>query len=97
MTEKRTKNVLIWKAQNKELEIKSLKQLLDVLIDIKQEGIDKEIKENLNNLFEWLKKNFPKQMELIVHLKTESKEFTPQQIRERIIRDLRVSLKNKKL
>jgi len=71
--------------------------LLDVLIDIKQEDIDNEIKGNLDNLLEWIEENFPKQMELIQHLKSESKEFTPQQIRERIARDLRVSLKNKKL
>lgn len=89
MQEKRDENVLIWKTRNEELEIKSLKQLLYLLINVNQEDIDNEIKENLNNLFKWLKNNFPGQLELIEHLKTESKEFTSQQIRERVIRDLR--------
>lgn len=80
---------LLWKTKDKKLEIKTLKELLDVLIDIKQENIDSEIKENLGNLINWLEENFPKQMELIAHLKTEGKEFTPQQIREMIARDLR--------
>lgn len=89
MIKKRAENVLIWKTQNKDIEIENLKQLLDILVNMKQEDIDTEIKENLENLLKWLEKNFPKQMELIEHLKSETKEFTPQQIRERIVRDLR--------
>lgn len=80
---------LIWKAQNKEIKINNLKKLLDVLIKIKQENIDSKINKNLNNLINWLENNFPRQLELIQHLKIESKEYTPQQIRERIVRDLR--------
>ena len=97
MIEKRAEKPLIWKTQNKKIEVEDLKELFDVLINIKQEEIDKEIKENLNALIYWLEENFPKQMGLIQHLKIESKEYTPQQIRERVIQDLRVFLKNKKL
>jgi ribosomal protein S4 len=83
---------LIWKTRDKEIKIKSLKELFDALVNIKQEDLDKEINLNItkeeNKLPEWLEANFPKQMELIAHLKN-IQEFTPQQIREQIIRDLR--------
>jgi len=82
-----------WKSGKGEKRILNLKQLLDILIDIKQENIDVEISLNFSDLLEWIEKNYPKQISLIEHLKTESKEYTHQQIRERLIRDLRESLK----
>ena len=86
------KDTLVWKTKDKEIRIRNLKELFDVLVNIRQEDIDKEINLNINKkenkLFEWLEANFPKQMELITHLKN-IEEFSPQQIREQIIRDLR--------
>jgi hypothetical protein len=82
----------VWNSKNEEFNISSLKELLNILTDINQEDIDEDIKKNIikdNRLIEWLEINFPKKIELITHLKNESKEFTPQQIRERIIRDLK--------
>jgi hypothetical protein len=83
---------LTWKTMEKELKIKSLKELFDALVNIRQEDLDKEINLNIkkeeNKLLEWLEANFPKRMGLIAHLKN-IQEFTPQQIREQIIRDLR--------
>ena len=85
-------NILTWKTKDKELKIRSLKELFDVLVNIRQEDMDIEINLNIskveNKLLEWLESNFPKQLELTAHLKY-AEEFSPQQIREQIIRDLR--------
>jgi len=78
-------NSLIWKPLNKE--IKDLKSLLKVLINIKQEDVDNEINLNLKNLTKWLEENFPRQVEIVVSIEKEG--FTPQQIREKIIRILK--------
>lgn len=78
----------LWRTKEKEIRIRNLKELLDTLINIKLENIEDEIGLNLKNLIPWLEENFPKQMELIAHLKN-TKEFTPQQIREQLARDLR--------
>jgi len=86
---KDVKTPLIWKSGKREKKILNLKQLLDILINLKQENIDKEIKDNLKNLIPWLEKNYPDKLIFTTRLKVESKEYTPQQIRERIIRDLR--------
>ncbi len=87
---------LIWKTKDKELKIRSLKELFNVLVNIKQEDIDMEINLNINKaenkLLEWIESNFPKQLELTTHLK-DTEEFSPQQIREQIIRDLRYFIK----
>jgi hypothetical protein len=86
---KDTKTPLIWISKDKESKILNLKQLLSVLMDIKQSDIDSTINKNLKNLISWLEKEFPEQIVFISRLKTESKEYTSQQIRERLIRDLR--------
>jgi biopolymer transport protein ExbB/TolQ len=80
----------IWKTKNGKIKIKSLEGLLDKLTNIKQEDIDKEINFNMeeNKLSKWIENNFPNEMELIANLK-QNKEFTPQQMRERLVRDLR--------
>lgn len=81
----------IWKTKEKELKIRSLKELLKALIDVKQEDIDEMVSLNVkdSNLLGWLEENFSEQLELIAELKENIKEFTPQQIRERLVRDLR--------
>jgi hypothetical protein len=84
-------NVLNWKSKSGVSRIENLKQLLDILVNIKIEEIDDEISINVlkdNRLLVWLENNFSKEIGLISHLKAESKEYTPQQIRERLIRDL---------
>jgi hypothetical protein len=86
---KNVKTPLIWKSRKKEKRISDLKELLDILINIKQENIDSEIKQNLNNLINWLETEFPNKLVFTTHIKVESKEYTPQQVRERIIRDLK--------
>jgi len=87
------KKPLIWRSKKGEMEIFNLKQLLDTLVDIKQEDIDRTINQNLNNLLSWLEEEYPDMLIFNAHLKVESKEYTPQQIRERLIRDLRAQLK----
>jgi hypothetical protein len=80
---------LIWKSKDKELKIKSLKELLDMLIGIKQENIDNEIDDNKDRLISWVEENFSEKFELIAELKSSAKEFTSQQFREKVIRILR--------
>jgi len=81
---------LVWITKDKEIKVKDLNELLDALVNMDQEDIDAEIIANIkeNKLLKWLEENFPKQMELITHLRN-IQEFTPQQIREQIVRDLR--------
>jgi len=83
------KTALIWKSKEEIINIHNLKELLDILIKIKQEDIDEEINKNLNNLISWLEKNYPKMLIFTTRLKTESKEYTSQQTRESLIRYLR--------
>jgi hypothetical protein len=80
----------LWKNKEGTVRLVSLKELLNKLIEIKQTDIDEEISVNVkgNKLLKWLENNFPNELELIVNLKN-IKEFTPQQIRELIVRDLR--------
>lgn len=78
-----------WKTKDSEIEINSLKELLNISVSIKQEGIDKEFNLNKDNLIEWLEQNFPKELDLITSIKDSLKELTPQQIRELIVRKLR--------
>jgi hypothetical protein len=85
----RSKTPLIWKSKKVEIKVHNLKQLLDILISLKQEDIEEEINQNLNNLISWLEKEFPDKLFLTTRLKVESKEYTTQQIRERIIKDLK--------
>jgi Rad3-related DNA helicase len=80
---------LTWTAKEEIINIHNLKELLDVLIKIKQKDIDNEINKNLDNLISWLEKEYPDKLIFTTRLKVESKEYTCQQIRERLIRDLR--------
>jgi hypothetical protein len=78
---------LEWQTKNGKVMIDNLKQLLDVLINTKIENVDEVITKNKNILLQWLKENFPKQLELIIHL--ENEKFTPQQVREMLAQNLR--------
>jgi hypothetical protein len=84
-----TKNILIWKTKDSNLEITNLETLLNLLIDIKLNDIDKEINTNKEQLVEWLEQNFPKELDLIASLKSMQSEFTSQQLRELLVRKLR--------
>ena len=87
------KHVLAWKTKDKEVRIRSLRKLLDILIDIRQDEIDDIISANINKkeskLVDWLEENYPKQLNLMAILKNGLREFSPQQIRESLIRELR--------
>jgi hypothetical protein len=85
---------LFWKTKGKIVKVTDLKELLNKLIDIKQEEVNKEISLNLKGtkLLKWLETNFPQELELIANLKQSLKEFTPQQIRESLVRDLRKAI-----
>jgi hypothetical protein len=83
------KKTLYWNSNNKKIKITSLKELLDLLINMELENINYEIAANKNNLIKWVEENFPKKIELITELKSSSKEFTAQQFRESLIRILR--------
>lgn len=78
----------LWKTKIGEIKINSLSELFNTLIKFQLENIEEEMTFNLKDLIIWLEENFPREMELIIHLKN-SQEFTPQQIREQLIRDLR--------
>ena len=88
---------LLWKTTDGKKSITSLQELLETLIAIPEEDIDKEISMNINKeehkLVAWLEENFSQQLNLIETVKSIQREFTPQQIREMIIRDLRVIIK----
>jgi predicted component of type VI protein secretion system len=90
--DEKSSDILIWKSKGSEIQITTLKGLFDALLNISQEDIDSVIGLNIskeeNKVLEWLESNFPRQMELAIHLKN-IHEFTPQQIREQLIRDLR--------
>jgi hypothetical protein len=79
-----------WKKKNQEIKINTLKELLEILIGISLEDIDQEIKTNIidANIISWLENNFPKELILTTSLKNILKEYTPQQIREMLIREL---------
>jgi uncharacterized protein (UPF0332 family) len=77
---------LEWNGRTKR-SITSLKELLDALVKIKQEDVDSIMSRNKQAITKWIGQNFPKQLEIIVHL--ENKESTPQQMREQLVRDLR--------
>lgn len=79
---------LLWKTKLGEMKINSLPELFNMLIKLTLENIEEEMVLNMNSLILWLEQYFPREMELIIHLKN-SQEFTPQQIREQLIRDLR--------
>jgi hypothetical protein len=80
-----------WGKKGQEVQLTTLKDLLDLLINIPLENIEQEIKQNIikGNLLSWMEDTFPKELILIVSIKKALKEFTPQQIREILIRELR--------
>jgi hypothetical protein len=94
------KKTLTWLRGGTELQIKSLDDLFNVLAGIASENIDEEVGKNVSKsntkLLGWLESNFPRQAELMVHMRSffeQKDDFTPQQVREEILRDLRISLK----
>jgi hypothetical protein len=85
---------LLWKSKESKKEITSLEALLQHLSDLRQEIIDVEIVENLPGIISWLESNF-REIDLVTSLKSSQKEFTPQQMRELMVRKLRVLLQKK--
>jgi hypothetical protein len=85
---------LLWKTKDGEQSITTLHELLETLIAIKEEHIDEEISMNISKedqkLVAWLEENFSQQLNLIETVKSIQREFTPQQIREKLIRELRI-------
>jgi hypothetical protein len=88
---KESVDILKWKTKDGEAEVTSLEELLSLLIGLKQDDFDTVSNTNISELIAWLEKNFPKELGLIAEIKANTKEFTPQQIRELIIRTLRKS------
>jgi hypothetical protein len=86
----------VWKTKNGEVFITSLQGLLDTLVNIHTENIDEEINHNINkeehHFLSWIEEHFPKQLELIADLKN-IQEYTPQQTREMLVRNLRKIIK----
>jgi allophanate hydrolase subunit 1 len=85
---------LLWKTTDGKKSITSLQELLETLIAIPEEDIDEEISMNINKeehkLVAWLEENFSQQLNLIEIVKNIQIEFTPQQIREKLIREMRM-------
>jgi hypothetical protein len=79
-----------WKKKKQNININTLQELKKTLIKIKLEDINREINENIikRNLLQWVENNFSKELILITHLRKALKEYTPQQIRETLIREL---------
>jgi hypothetical protein len=87
----------IWKTKDNEVRMKSLKDLLDVVLGLEDVEIDDNINANLSKentrLIDWLEQNFPEEIKFIAELRNSLKEFTPQQLRELIVRELRSVLR----
>jgi hypothetical protein len=81
-----------WQSETKNIKISTLADLLKVLIDIDQEDINREVTLNVleGKLLEWIKETFPHEIRLIQSITSMVQEFTPQQVRELLIRELRV-------
>jgi fructose-1,6-bisphosphatase len=77
---------LLWKTEDKDIKITNLEELLATLIKIPQGKIDKTVAKNKSNLKVWLENNFPTKLQIVAHI--DEKDMTPQQLRERLIRDL---------
>ena len=78
----------LWRGTDKEFFIHDLKGLLDVLTSMQQEDIDQEIGGNIKGLAEWIATSFPQELILISSIKKALTEFTSQQMREMLIREL---------
>jgi hypothetical protein len=95
-----SKKILLWNKAGVDIPVRSLEDLFEVLMGIQAGDVDNEVGQNIsksqNKLLAWLETNFPRQSELILHVRSlflEKEVFTPQQVREQILRDLRISLK----
>jgi fructose-1,6-bisphosphatase len=86
-------DVFVWVAKegSKEgnIEIHSLHELLDVLVKIPLENVDDIVSQNKEGLEKWIKTHFPDNLQMIAHFK---EDYTLQQWREQLIRDLRAVL-----
>jgi hypothetical protein len=87
-------DVFMWKREEKSIPVCTLKELFDVLVSISQQNIDNEMQKNVGSkkkvIADWLEKNHPKCFELISHVLLEN--YSSQQLREQLIRDLRKML-----
>jgi hypothetical protein len=81
---------LILKTSQGKKEVTGLKALLDYLLKIGQDSIDAEISQNEASIIGWIESEFPSKLQLIASLKSHSKEFSPQQKRELMVRELRL-------
>jgi hypothetical protein len=81
----------IWKREGGDVEIVTLGDFLEILTGIQLNQVDQEITHNIleGSFLSWLKENFPKKIILITSLEKSLQEYTPQQIREMLIRELR--------
>jgi hypothetical protein len=79
-------STLQWKNESGATRIDTLKQLLQVLISIPQEKIQKVVGLNRKKTEEWIMETFPDKVELQIHF---TKEYSNQQWHEQIVRDLR--------
>jgi flagellar motor component MotA len=79
-----------WKKKNQEIAINTLNDLLKIVKNIPLNEIDEEVKINVidRGLLNWLKNNFPKKLILTTKLENMLQEFSPQQIRELLIKEL---------
>jgi hypothetical protein len=82
---------LLWKTQEKTTKITTLKELLTTLINIQQQHITTEIQKNKNTLLAWLENNKNTPLRLLSSIQS-NKKFTPQQLHELIIRELRKAM-----
>jgi len=95
-SQRKTIEPLKFKIDKKVVEIRSLEEMLDVLTKIPQSKVDKVIKSNIsktsNPVVDWVKKTYPDMV--ILHKKLRAIiEYTPQQIREHMVRSLKEALK----
>jgi hypothetical protein len=78
-------NELIWE-DDSAVEIKSLQELNEVLINLPLSKVDQVIAKNKEKLISWIEENYPKRLEILAHFK---ENMTSQQLRERLVRDLK--------
>jgi 5-formyltetrahydrofolate cyclo-ligase len=84
-------NTLVWSGTGNakgttKTKIRSLQQLLDVLVNVSVEDIASEAEQNRESVEAWIRTNFPKKLQVIAHFK---EDYTPQQWFEQLVRDLR--------
>jgi hypothetical protein len=79
-------NSLILKINNRTFDIKSLREFLEALVAVDEQH--NLLNSHLHEIIDWVEKNFPRRLQLLAHL--QDKKLSPQQLREQIVRDLRV-------